>query len=463
MIRHWKNTFREMIAAMRTDGSFVQNSLLMFSSSGASIILQFVFAFILSRIYSETDYGLFGIFNSYVAILGSIVTLNYNQAFVLPRDEHSFAALFQHTIRITIILCIAISLLTVLAGKQILEWMNHEEVGNWIYLVGPTCLVLALDKVIMDYAVREKAFKKMTLWSTLAMFFSKTFNVGYGMVNANAAGLIITNFLFYLAEMGLFMRFVTRKAIHTLRVPVTRHKRKEVIREYRTFPLYIFPGNFINTISNYLPPVLLASLGFGLEAVGYFTYSLIILDLPIRLMGSGVSSVFLPKANDMYAERPHELAPATWRLFKNMMLLSAASVAVIFIAGEPIYSLCFSDRWAPAGRIAEILTVFYFFRLLSAPLTVLFNVFRREREFLIFQTILMIVRVISLFTGAALTHDFETLVLIFSISNAAVYFGLCIWIFVMVKLNILKSVAFTLGWGIVIFGGGYLIREALFG
>jgi len=435
----------------------------MFSSSGASIAIQFGFAFILSRIYSEGDYGIFQVFNSYVAILGSIVTLNYNQAFVLPREERQFVALFQLTLKISFFLCFLITLFSLVGGQWVLGLMHHEEVGAWIYLVGPTCLFVALDRIVMGMGVRQKAFKKITIWSPVSTFISKIFNVAYGSVNASPSGLIITNILSFAIETVLYIKYVTKDVWKTFKLKVTKSELREVALEYKTFPLYIFPGNLINTVSNYLPPVMLATLGYGFDMVGFYGYALIILELPIRLMGSGVSSVFLPKATDILADRPHELGPATWRVFKNMMFLSVGAVAFIYVVGEPLYSFCFSERWAPAGRLAEILTIYYFFRLVSTPLSILFNVLRREKEFLAFQAGLLVIRVASLVVGSAYTSDFFELMEIFSIANAVAYFGMCVWIFAMVKIPMVKAIVFTLVCGIGIFASGWLLKAWIFG
>jgi O-antigen/teichoic acid export membrane protein len=462
MIRGWRKRFSEIYKAMRTNGSFVQNSLLMFSSSGASMAIQFGFAFILSRIYSENDYGIFQVFNSYVAILASFVTLNYNQAFVLPRDERQFVHLFQLTVRIAIWISIAITILSLIGGQWLLEKMNHQEVGKWIYLVGPTCLAMAFAKILRELAIRQKAFLKITIWSTASTLFAKTFNVTYGSFNAAASGLIITNILAFVVEIFLFVRYVTVDVWKTLFTRTSQVDRMLVAKEYRSFPLYIFPGNLINTLSNFLPPVLLATLGYGYDMAGFYGYAILILDVPLRLMANGVSSVFLPKANDMLADRPEELGPATWRLYKNMILLAGAAIGVIFVAGEPLYSLCFSERWAPAGRLAEILAVYYFFRLISAPLAILFNVLKREKQFLIFQSVLLISSISSLSIASLFTQDFFQLMQIFSIANGIVYFGLCVWIFKLVNIPLIKAIAFTLFSSAFIFSVGYLLKSWCF-
>jgi O-antigen/teichoic acid export membrane protein len=98
MIRTVKQMVTEVRQGLQTKGSFVQNSAWMFSSSGLSIAIQFLFFPILARIYSPEEYGLFGVFNFYTTALGTAVTLGYSQAFVLPQSERSFAALLRLTL-----------------------------------------------------------------------------------------------------------------------------------------------------------------------------------------------------------------------------------------------------------------------------------------------------------------------------------------------------------------------------
>lgn len=456
---HLLNVFRQMM----TKDSFVQNSAYMFFSSGSAILIQFAFFPILSRIYSPEAYGLFGVLNFYTSALGSSATLSLNQALVLPKEQKQFVALLRLNILVTILVCGFVTLVTLVAGPSLMKIAHTESIGGWVYLIGPIGLVIALDRIVVEWAVREKVFKKITTWSTINAIGNKLFNLGYGtLVNASAAGLVITNVLLYGLHMVSYCAFVVPGFRKVLSIPVTRDEIKESAREYRNFPKFMFWGNFINLISANVPSIMLPVVGFGLNHVGYFNYSLLLLDLPIRMLGAGVSSVFLPKANEMFRERSHELAPATWKLFRMMLLISIAATGLVFFLGEPLYKLFFGANWGEAGKAAEILSIYYYFRLLSAPLAVVYNVMKREREFFFFQVVLFILRIASLYLGDLITDDFFEMMAIFSAVNAICHIWLCLRIFRLTGIDMKKGIALTTGSAIFVFGLGYLLKNWLF-
>jgi O-antigen/teichoic acid export membrane protein len=431
----------------------------MFASSGISILIQFVFFFLLARIYSPAVYGLYGIFNVYVSTLGNSATLGYNQAFVIPREERDFSALLRLTLGIAFFFSLAVFLITLLAGKTIIGYFKHDELGNWVYLIAPTTFLIALDRISGDWAIRNKEFKGQTLWSTTTTLASKIFNALYGwLVSASVAGLVFTTLLQHFLRVFTYAAFILTDFSKQLKEKFSWQEIKQIAKEYKEFPLYIYWGNVINILSNNLPAALLTPLGFAIDNVGYYSYSLIVLDLPIRLLGAGVASVFMQKAAELAHNRMHELADHTWRLYKVIVYISLFFSFVVFVFGEKLYLLMLEERWVTAGRAAEVLIIFYYFRMISAPLSSLFNILRKEKQYFAFQVLLVILRVGALVIGAMFTTDFIHLMFIYSMVNAIAHFGFCIWIFRLIKFSALKVFAFTLITSASVFGIGYLIK-----
>lgn len=446
------------------EGSFVQNSAWMFASSGISIVIQFVFFSILARIYSPAVYGVFGIFNVYVSTLGSAATLGYNQAFVIPKEDRAFSALLRLTIWIAVLFSVVVMLVFVFAGKEILSLFAHDEVGNYVYLIAPTAMFLAFDRITADWAVRKKEFRKQTLWSTTTTLVAKGFNALYGWkISATTSGLVLTTILQHLMRTVTYCAFVISDFRERMKDRFTRKELMAVGKEYKEFPIYIYWGNVINVFSSNLPAALLTTFGFSVDYVGFYAYSLIVLDLPIRMLGAGVTTVFLQKAAELVHDRKHQLAAHTWKVYKIMVVVSLFFSVIIFVFGEKLYLLLLQDRWSTAGQAAEVLIIFYFFRMISSPLSSLFNIFRKERQFFIFQVMLTIMRFASLFIGAWYTDDFVTLMLIYSLVNAVAYFIFCIWIFKLVEFSTTRVFYFTFLTSVGGFGFGYLLKVLLFG
>jgi len=426
-MKNWKKEWLEIRRALRLEGSFVQNSAWMFTSSGLSILIQFLFFPILSRIYSPEAYGLFGVFNFYTITLGNAMTFGYNQAFVLPDSRREFTLLLHLSFRISAAIALLVALTVAIAGHSILDFVDQDNLGWWIHLIAPVSLLMAWDRIASDWAIRNREFKRQTAVSTSVTLLSKAFNVGYGlMVSASAAGLIWTTALQHALRAWSYLQWVIADTRDRLREKVSWRELRCVAKKYKEFPLFIYWGNVLNIFSGALPAALLPLLGFGLESVGFFSYSVIILDLPMRMLGSGIASVFQQKSAELHRERPDELRRHTLRLFRGLVLGSLMFALFMWFTGEHLYAFCFGEVWREAGVAAEWLVIAYFFRMITSPLTVLYTTLRKEKEFFLFQVLLTAVRAASLLIGALYADSFIEMMIIFSVANAAAYAWLTI-------------------------------------
>lgn len=454
-----KKLLKPILTDVRKKGSFVQNSAWMFASSGTSIAVQFVFFYILARIYSPAVYGLFGVFNVYVSTLGNAATLGYNQAFVLPQTNRHFSSLLQLTIRVSFFICLICFLVSLLFGKKIVGLFGHEELGNWTYFIAPVSFLLAMDRITADWAIRNKEFKMQTLVSVGTTLATKVYNVLHGMLIAPlVSGLIYTTILQHLLRIFTYMSFVISDTKERLTEKITRRELLDTAREYKGYPIFVHWGNVINIFSNNLPAALLPLIGFGLTEAGYYVNSVVLLDIPIRMLGAGIASVYMQKAAEIQRERAHELKEQTWKVFKYILIISCIFSFLVILFGEKMYTLVFSETWSTAGKAAEILVIFYFFRMISSPLSSLFNILRNEKASFWFQVVLLVVRIVSLVAGSFYSNDFITVILWYSVANAVMYFIYCVWIFYLIKFPLTKMVTVTLLSAIASLAGAFLIK-----
>ncbi len=425
----------------------------MFSASAWAIAIQFVFAPILSRIYAPEAYGIFSILNSWVVFIGIIATLSFHQAFVLPKSERKFRALLSLSIRSATAVSI-ITLIIILAfGPQIMEFFEVSQLGWWVYTTPVLVFLLAADQILINWAVRMKKFKEQSLYSIPVTFASKLLNVGYGFfISAGAEGLIITTLAHYGIRIVIYFTRILDKPLAFLKMKLEKEERQETAKEFSTYPKYIMWGNALNTASNYLPIILFPMILGSPAVAGLLTYATLALDLPIRLIGAGITPVFLKKAADLKNENPELLAGITWRLFKNLLLIAVAPLFVLYVFGTPLYELVFGEQWSEAGMAAEILVIYYFFRLISSPISSIFSIQRKERQLLFFQVFLFTIRALSILYGAMMNCDFMTLVLYFTLANAIAYFVLTLWIFKLLNFSLWKVAAASLiSFAIVLF------------
>jgi O-antigen/teichoic acid export membrane protein len=425
--------------------SFVQNSAYMFSASAWGILLQFIFAPILSRLYSPEVYGLFGIFNSWVVVIGVFVTLGYSQAFVLPEKDTEFRALLKLTTRGMLYISGAVTVVFIVGMPWINDWFNAEALGYWTMLVGPMVLLLAADKIIIDWSVRARAFKQQSLISLPVTLGTKLFNVGYGKFKSSTVeGLIITNGLLFAARIYLYFTRVLPNAREFLRLKVSPEELRAVKNDYKEYPRLVMWSNVLNTASSYLPIVILPIFLASTRPSGLFTYALLVLDLPTRLLGSAVTRVYYQRAVELHRSSVEEMADATWRLFKMLSLLVVLPLIILGISGEWLYEFVFGSEWSEAGLLASILGGYYYFRLVSAPISSVFNIVRKERALFKFQSLLFSFRLVSLLLTCWQTDDLVTIIVVYTLANALTYIVLIGWIFFLCQKYMWRSVIMSL-------------------
>src|SRR5207248_6310135 len=74
--------------------AFVRNVLTIMAGSVMAQAVGFALTPVISRLFSPTDFGLFGSFNAVAAVIGAVVTLEYTQSIMLPKDKRDAMLLF---------------------------------------------------------------------------------------------------------------------------------------------------------------------------------------------------------------------------------------------------------------------------------------------------------------------------------------------------------------------------------
>ncbi len=422
----------------------------MFSSSGLSIVVQFVFFYLLSRIYAPADYGLFGVFNIYASTLGNLASFGYNQAFVLPAQDKQFRQLLHLTIAVSTITCTCFALCMWFWGDWTLHAFGHQQLGWYIHLVAPVALLMAFDRIASDWAIRIKSFKHQMWTSVSSTILSRIYNVYHGwIIGPDAIGLVITTGLQHILRTLLYLRFVIGNLTALRRNNWNYKGMLEVAKAYSRYPTYVHWSNVLVIFSGALPPAVLAYYGYALQDIGYYVHALVLLDIPIRLMGSGIASVFTQKAAEINRDRPEELGPQGAKLYHNMLIVSCVFLFVVLSAGEWGYVLVFGNNWRTAGLIAELLAIFYFFRMISSPISAVFFVLKAERQNFVFHLSLTFVRLITLCLCATYGLDFIALMGWYALINALWYMLYLAQILHLIRIaaltTLLKTLVITLG------------------
>ncbi len=196
-------------------------------------------------------------------------------------------------------------------------------------------------------------------------------------------------------------------------------------KRYKKFPLFNTWASLLDQSSQQLPILLLTAF-FTTAVAGQYSMGYKILRLPIALIGASISQVFYQRASKAHHEQ--NLPQIVKNTSHQLIVFGLFPMLLLTISGRELFVLFLGAQWADAGIYSQILSIWTFFVLISAPMATLFSVLEKNEFHLIFAIVIFITRAISLVIGGLLNNIILAMVL-YSITGSLGY------IYMQLKLN----------------------------
>jgi O-antigen/teichoic acid export membrane protein len=137
---------------------------------------------------------------------------------------------------------------------------------------------------------------------------------------------------------------------------------------------------------------------FGTSNAGNYFLAYRVLILPMALVGSAVSQVFMSETARISGPGPR-LAVLSKKLASTLLLLYSPVYVAIALAGKSIFSIIFGAKWEAAGTYAQVLAPMALIWAVASPLSSILLVKDRLKESLAFTAINLTGRVVAIAIG----------------------------------------------------------------
>jgi lipopolysaccharide exporter len=415
----------------------------LFTGTLASQFLTFAFAPILTRLYTPHEMGFYSVFISWLAIITVVSTLRFDLAIPVAKDDNDAAGL--RALAIGALLVSTFVCAAILFTKWMLVAPGNNIFRDYLIFLPAALLAGGLLQIYIFVATRQKQFSHISRSRLCGGLVTGLTQIVGGIAKPGVQGLFLGVVLGSAVGVGLVGRKLRRSGAAAISVPLK--SLRTIASAYRSYPQYSIWGGLLNITSVHVP-VFILSQSFGMAITGQYGLSSRFVFLPLTLVASAVSQVFL--ANAAAAEKSGSLRRQVEKIF---VLLNGFAVILIIPAGilaPEAFQLIFGKQWALAGEFALLLTPWSVLVLTGAPLSNVSLVLHRQKSELLFQLILFFVRCSTLLIGAKF-FDANTAITIFALTSAGVWIGYHLWIFSIVQLSwvtlpkaFLKSAAFAL-------------------
>ena len=407
-----KKRWRELILTLK-QSPFFKNLLIVMSGTAIAQMISYAISPIISRLFSPSDFGIFGSFSALVSIVGALITLDYSQAIMLPKEKVEALNLFCLSISSTTLITLLI--ITISLIKPSIVYSLTKTTGVWpiIFLI-LSLMVVGINQSCQAWAVREKAFRRTSASQVIRSLSSSSARIIFGLFKTGSLGLIISNLIADLAATLTLIKVVLKDLLIN-NSSISLKKMRLMAREYLDFPLYSATQNFINAISSGLP-VLLLTRFYGLTIAGSYAFGVNLLIAPMGLILTALRQVLFQKACE-YQHQEKGLFLLYIRTILILFSLIFFPALIILLWGPQIFTFIFGARWLMAGIMAKSLIIWLAFAFCNLPAVLFARIIRIQKFVFFYDLALLFIRTSILVIGGLLLKVTHT-IMIFATAGA---------------------------------------------
>lgn len=388
------------------------NTLKMSSSNVIMYLLPLLVTPILSRLYSPEEFGEWGIFSSFIAIVTLALFAGLENAIVKVETEK-----LDNLIKICAI-C-SITLLLIIVSIFILgqnkEWAFFKNFPS-------TQLLLAYLLAYIPYTIgfnlcnRFSRYTSLSLNNILQGGCQAFFRILIGLIGITSFNGLILGTTISLYISAFFLMFsVKADKNKVLQDKFNVRNIKQLIIEYKNFPLFDAPSSILSFAAFNLPTIILAEY-FSKASIGCFSIILQLLLLPMSLIGSAMGKVYYQEIcqeenNSNYSN----LTTITKKIFKVIAIISILPSLVLACGGDKLIVLFLGNRWETAGNVALCLALWSFPTILTQPLLPIFRYKSKQDSLFCYDLLYFLFGIGGILIGCFLHWTLMTILIVFSL------------------------------------------------
>ncbi len=380
-----------MLNKLKPKSEFSRNVLTLMTGTTIAQAIPIAISPILTRIYTPEDFGVFALFIAITSILGVIVTGQYDLAIMLPNSEKSAFNIVVLSIIINVIISFIIFIIIVIFHSQILNLLGNNNLSGWLYVVPISTLLIGLFNTLNYWLNAQKQYKQLSVNKIIQSGTNSTSNLILGFSKLGYDGLIISQML----SQTIIVAILLKKTYNNRYIRyIKKLKIIALAKRYIKFPKITMFQSLFSTFSNQFP-IFMITYFFTVKDVGYYSFAMKIISMPISLISTSLYQVFF---QSFTKEKNKET------FFKNKFLKINLTFLPLFIVLwfilPSLFSFVFGEDWIVAGEYAQILLPLLYLKFIGNLFTTTtYLYYEKQLENLMFSILNLILSIISLTIG----------------------------------------------------------------
>ncbi|PQJ82582.1 lipopolysaccharide biosynthesis protein [Polaribacter glomeratus] len=389
---------------------FVKNVLTLITGSALSQVVIYGSILLLTRLFSTELFGVYMLFTSSVLVLKPIITLQLELAIILPKKDEEAINIFVMSIIAILILSILLLVTILIFKTPILSFFEIEKLSYLIYFIPFSTFLFGCITSLNYWNNRSKKFKNIANGTITKSTVMSASQIAIGYSSLNNLGLVPGMILGQISQL-LFLFKNSSKSISKLKNKISFSKMLFLAKKYKDIPLFNTLINFLNTLSNEIP-VLMITKYFGLSSAGIYGLAIKIGRAPSGIVQDSISQVFFNKATEVY-NKEEKLYKTVKKTFKNLLRISFLIFIPLTIISY-FLDIIFGEEWTYVGTYLRILIPWLFIMFLSSPISSLIVILNKQKVILFYDILLLTFRFLALYFGYHYYNDILISLIMFS-------------------------------------------------
>jgi len=366
---------------------------------------------ILTRVYSNSDFGVFATFMSVCALLTTLGTGRYEESLVVAKDRKETVDLLGFSLKLLTAFSFILLLGLALIRKPVFSFFKMDSIEPfWIY-IPVTVFFTGLTFLLNNLATREKQFKRITAAGLTQNIVNTAGKLIAGFSGLTRMGLIFSNAVSVIASNYPYLSL--KKFLMDALKGKWNDERKAALR-YIDFPSFNLGRTFLSGFSINLPFLILIGV-FGEASLGLYSLSFTLLYRPINLIGNSLyTTLFENAASTVRAKK--SLLSSLKKYWKYLCLFIFPWFILAFFIAKPLFVILFGAQWEESAMYFQYLLPWMFMALLASPVYFVPIIFKKQKIALILEVTCLLFRWGALGVGIY-SASFQTGILLFSLAG----------------------------------------------
>lgn len=370
--------------------SVVQNVTKLLSGNIAIQIVAFLLAIIITRLYTNDDFGLLAKFMSIAGVFTVISTARMEYAVILPKKDEEANELVSFGLVSAFFFAFVSFLMLFFFSEKINSYFAIDSAQDWIFLLPAVVFFSSSFNLFLSLTNRNKAYNKLIL----------------GQATTGISNPVSAIFLNKISSWGLIQSIAIAQFLGTLWLGFDFWKKnlfsfkvhfKDILKKYYHFPTYNLAHALINNLSSNLPVFMLSAV-FENYLIGLFTMALGKIFKPINLFGNSIYQVLSAEmVDDLHQSK--DVSKQFIKIVLSLFALGIVPFSILYFNANEIFAFVFGAQWEEAGTYLKDLLPWLFMIYLTTGFSFIPNLLKKQKAALIFEIIQFGLRFMALTVG----------------------------------------------------------------